>query len=593
MADTTLTPENTSAGVRWDLTPLFADADAARAALADTLEDARAFRERYRGRVAELDATTLAELLAELSALHNRLSRIGSYAGLRQSVAATGEEERDLSAAVDQGMVEAENALRFFELEWIELDDTRAEALAADPQMAHDRHYLESTRRFAPHTRSEAEEEMLSERTPAASSAWHTLFDQVTSTLLVPFEGADRTLDEVLAIVRDPRRERRIAAYDAVFAALEPHAGVLAHVYDSLVADRLAMDRVRRYGGPRAARDLANELPPEAVDNMLDAVERAYPLAHRWWRRKAELLGVDRLTLSDQYAPLGEGRRITWDEATGIVDEALGGFSGRAQSVERSLLAEGRMDAEPRPGKRGGAFCSAVAQDARPYILMNFTEKLADVMTLAHELGHAMHDELAAERQTALSHHPPLALAEVASTFDELVVFDRVLEQEDDPAVRRALIAERVEGSFATIFRQTVMVRYEQAAYGLRAEGKALLPDRLAGFWLDANRRYYGDGVDLPEGYRLGWSYIPHFIHTRFYTYAYVFALLSSLAIYARYRTDREAMVEPFLEFLRLGGSATPADQLRPFGIDILAPDCWDAGLAELERLISIAEAED
>jgi oligoendopeptidase F len=204
-----------------------------------------------------------------------------------------------------------------------------------------------------------------------------------------------------------------------------------------------------------------------------------------------------------------------------------------------------------------------------------------------------MHDELAAERQTALSHHPPLALAEVASTFDELVVFDRVLEQEDDPAVRRALIAERVEGSFATIFRQTVMVRYEQAAYGLRTEGKALLPDRLAGFWLDANRRYYGDGVDLPEGYRLGWSYIPHFIHTRFYTYAYVFALLSSLAIYARYRTDREAMVEPFLEFLRLGGSATPADQLRPFGIDILAPDCWDAGLAELERLISIAEAED
>jgi oligoendopeptidase F len=589
----TLTPENTSAGIRWDLTPIFTDADAARAGLADALKDARAFREQYRGRVGDLDAAELATLLAELSGLSNRLSRIGSYAGLRQSVEATGAEERDLSAAIDQGMVEAENALRFFELEWIELDDARASELAADPAVAADRHYLEATRRFAPHTRTEPEEEMLSERNPAATSAWHTLFDQVTSTLLIPFEGVDRTIDQVLAIVRDPNRERRIAAYDAVFTALDPHAPVLAHVYDSLVADRLVMDRVRRYSGPRAARDLANELPPEAVDNLIEAVERAYPIAHRWWKRKAQLLGLDRLTLADQYAPLGEGRRITWEEATGIVDEALGGFSERAQRIERSLLADGRMDAEPRQGKRGGAFCAAVAQDARPYILMNFTEKLADVMTLAHELGHAMHDELAGERQTALSHHPPLALAEVASTFDELVVFDRVLELEQDPAVRRALIAERVEGSFATIFRQTVMVRFETAAYGLRAEGKALLPDRLADFWLDANRRYYGDGVDLPDGYRLGWSYIPHFIHTRFYTYAYVFALLASLAIYANYRADREATVEPFLTFLRLGGSAAPADQLRPFGIDILAPDCWDAGLAELERLIAIAEAED
>jgi oligoendopeptidase F len=201
-----------------------------------------------------------------------------------------------------------------------------------------------------------------------------------------------------------------------------------------------------------------------------------------------------------------------------------------------------------------------------------------------------MQFELSGERQTALSHHPPLALAEVPSTFAELIVFDRLLEQEHDPDTRRALIAQKVEGSFATIFRQTVMVRYEQQAYGLRGEGKALLPDRLADFWIAANRPYYGDVIELPEGYRYGWSYIPHFIHTRFYTYAYVFALLASLSLYGLYRADRSGFAGPYLEFLALGSSVSPADQLRVLGLDIEDPGCWDRGIAELERLVRLAE---
>jgi oligoendopeptidase F len=586
----TATRDNSSAGVRWDLTTLYPDDDVARSELDSALELARAFRERYRGRVAELDATGLAEALSGLAELDNRLSRLGSYAGLRLSVNVSGEAERDLNAAVEQRMVEAQNALRFFELEWIALDDERAAELSNAEAVASDRHYLDSLRRFAPHTRSEQEEEMLAEREPAATGAWHTLFDQVTSSLQIPFEDRDRTIDELLAFVRDTRRERRISAYEALFSALEPHTPTLAHVYDTLVGDRLVLDRVRRYSGPREARDLANELPTAAVDGLLAAVERNYPLAHRWWRRKAELLGVDRLVLADQYAPLGEGRRIEWSDATEAVTDAFAGFAPRIERVARDLLADARMDAEPRAGKRGGAFCASIAQDARPFILMNFTEKLDDVMTLAHELGHGMQFELSGEAQTALSHHPPLALAEVPSTFAELIVFDRLLEQEEDVATRRALIASRIEGSFATIYRQTVMVRYEQAAYELRATGKALLPDRLSDFWLDANRPYYGEAVELPDGYRFGWSYIPHFIHTRFYTYAYVFALLASLSLYGRYKHDRAGFIDAYVRFLQTGNAAAPADQLGALGMDITQPDCWDAGFAEIERLIELAE---
>ena len=586
------TPPTTSAGVHWDLTPLFADADAARAAMPALIESSRAFRERWRGRVATLPAAELAQALDELATLDNSLSRLASYSGLRLTTNVNGESERDLNAAVEMALVEIQNLLRFFELEWIGAEEEHARTVIEDPAVAANRHYLASSRRFAPHTRSEAEEEMLGERDPAAAGAWHTLFDQVTSTLRIPFEGEDRTIDEVLARVRGPVRETRLAAYEALFTALEPQTGVLAHVYDSLVADRLVLDRVRGYTHPREPRDLDNELPGKAVDVLLAAVERHHHLAHRWFRHKARLLGLEKLSLGDQYAPLGATRAVSYEDATSLVERALDDFSPRIGDVARGLYRDSRIDAEPRQGKRGGAFCASIAQDALPYIMLNFTDQMDDVRTLAHEIGHAMQFQLAGERQTALSHHPPLALAEVPSTFAEMIVTDRLLAAAaDDTQVRLGLLAASVETAFATVFRQTHMVRYEQGAYGLRAEGKALLPDRLGEVWLATNRPYYGDAVELPEGYRFGWAYIPHFIHTRFYTYAYVFAHLASLALAARYREDGDAFVGPYLDFLAIGGAASPQEQLATIGLDITRDDAWDAGFAEIERLIELAEA--
>lgn len=586
-----------AAGVHWDLSPLLSDADSARALLAASLERCRAFEERYRGALPELDGAGLSEALAEMAVLDNELSRVSSYAHLRESVDVTSQENKDLSAAVDRGLVEAGNHLRFFDLEWLALPEETARALYDAPEVARDRHYLLALRRFAPHTLSEPEERMLSERSPAAVSAWHTLFGQITSTLEVPFDAGEgdgvepHTIDRLLAHVRNPDRDLRRRALETLYDALAPHTDTLAHCYDTLVGDRLAMDRLRDYAGPMEATHLRNELPGRVVEQMLDAVEGHYGIAHRWFRVKAGILGLDRLELHDQYAPIGEGRSVDYPEARGLIGASFGRFSPRIADIAGGFFDERRIDAEPRSGKRGGAFCASVAQDASPYVLMNFTDRMDDVMTLAHELGHGMHFTLSAERQTALSMGTGLALAEVPSTFAELLAFDFLLETETDPVTRRALISERVEGSFATVFRQTVLTRYEQRAYATRGEGGTLTSDRLSDIWFEENAKYYGDSVGLPERYRLGWSYIPHFIHTRFYTYAYVFAHLATLALYARYREAGAEFVEGYIDFLSAGGSNTPTELLGALGVDLDDPAVWEPGFREMELMVEAAEA--
>ncbi len=583
-------------GVRWDLSPLATSADDCRTRLAATLDDSRAFESRYRGQVAALDGAQLAEALAALARIDNDLGRLHSYTSLRESVDVTDPENQDLDALMDRSMVEAANALRFFELEWLELGDALAEKLANAPEVARDRHHLLSERRFRTHMLSEPEERMLGERSPAAASAWQTLFGRITSTLEADFDSGDgegrqpHTIDRLLACVRNPDREVRMRALETLYAVLGPNAPTLAHCYDTLVGDRLAMDRLRHYDDPMDPTHLRNEVPGPAVEAMMTAVERNYGLAHRWFRVKARLLGLDTLHLADQYAPLGEAREVLFPEARAIINSSFRAFSPRIGDIAEGFFADERIDAEPRTGKRGGAFCASVAQDAQPFVLMNYTDRMDDVMTLAHELGHGMHFTVAAQQQTALSFHTGLALAEVPSTFAEMIAFDHLLATEADEATRTALVCERVEGSFATVFRQTVLARYEQEAYRVRGEGTTLTDERLSTIWWDQNAAYYGDAVEMPDGYRLGWSYIPHFISTRFYTYAYVFAHLVTLALYARYRDEGEGFVPRYLEFLAAGGSAAPADLLRPLGVDLDDPACWDAGFAEMERMVTRAE---
>ena len=590
---TALTPSGpNAAGVRWDLSLICSDVSAAQQLLNETIAAAEAFDATYRGTVATLGAKALAAALAELAEISNALHRVGSYVGLRRSVDVNDDEARDFETVVDQGMVRAGNALRFFDLEWIAADDAVAQPLIDAPELAANRHYLSSERRFRPHVLPDDQERMLSEREPVVS-AWQNLFAQTLSNIRAPFDDGtgetEKTVDELLSYVHTTNRPVRLAALEALYVVLEPHGDVLSACYDSIVADRLTIDRLRGYDSPIAPRHLSNELEPVWVDAMMEAIESRYGMAQRWFTKKAELMGLEKLHLADQYAPLGEGRAMPYVEACGIVEDAFGRFSPKVLRVSKSVFDEQRVDAEPRQGKRGGAFCASVAQNAQPFIMLNHTDTLRDLMTVAHELGHGMHFALSSERQTALSMHAPLALCEVPSTFAELLVFDRMLAEEPDTATRMALIRQELESGFATVFRQTMMVRYEQDAYGARSEGQALTKDRLGQFWIARNEAYYGDSMELPEGYRRGWSYIPHFINTRLYTYAYAFAHLASLTLYALYREDGDAFVGPYLDFLATGGSKSPGEQLGAFGIDLADSATWGKGLDEMERMLELA----
>ena len=337
--------------------------------------------------------------------------------------------------------------------------------------------------------------------------------------------------------MRDPDRELRRRALETLYEALAPHADTLAHSYDTLVGDRLAMDRLRHYSSPMEPTHLRNELPGEVVNRMLDAVERHYPIAHRWFRVKAGILGVERLELHDQYAPVGEFRPVDYPEALRLIDESFGRFSPRVAGIAGGFFDERRVNAEPRAGKRGGAFCAPVAQDASPYILMNFTDRMNDVMTLAHELGHGMHFTLASEEQTALSagtgHRARRGALHLRRAARLRPPDGRRERSGDAPGAGR-----RARGGVVRHGLPPDRAHPLRAA-GLRAarrRARTLTPERLSEVWFEENAKYYGDALLLPEGYRLGWSYIPHFISTRFYTYAYVFAHLATLALYARYR---------------------------------------------------------
>ena len=580
--------------VRWDLSELAADADDARERIAALVERAAAFGERYRGRVAELDGDGLATLLEELDELEQEHSRLGVYVSSRLNLAATDPEANDLGTLSRDRGAEVENSLVFFGLEWLALEDETAEALLASPLLAPYEHKLRVAREQKPYVLSEAEEQALNARRPAVT-AWQTLHDRHVATMEVPFDGGEgeepHNVSRLLSYLHRPEREVRLAAVTVLYEGMEPRADVLAACYDALVGDRLGVDRLRGYADPMQPTNMSNELDGETVEAMMTATEESYGVARRWFETKAGLLGLERLELADQYAPVSQPRSFSWAEAVELVDASFARVSPRLAEIFRACLEAGHVDAGPRVGKVGGAYCTGVSKEVLPYVLLNHTDQLGDVMTLAHEFGHATHGALALERQVFHSYRDGIALAEVPSTLSELFTNDHLLEAEPDAQTRAALAADRLEGAFASIFRQVVLARFEQRAYALRSEGRALTTERLSEIWLEENVRFYGDSLALPDGYRLGWTYIPHFIHTRFYTYAYSFALLVAMLLHGRYRDDPEAFVPLYLELLSAGGSASPAQLLAPFGLDLHATDTWRAGFAELETYLQEAEA--
>jgi oligoendopeptidase F len=583
--------------VAWDLSPLLDGAEEPDAAVTQMLAEAQqradAFAEAYAGKVAELDGPGLVAAVHELEELQEQLGRAGSYAMLNFSVNTADPARGALLQKVQEGATGIETTLLFFELEWAALDDARADELLATDGLEFARHHLRTARRYRPHLRSEPEEKVMAEKNLTGRTAWSRLFDEQTSAITVDLdEGAEPvSLEVALSRLFAPVRDVRAHAAGRVTAALEPGLRTRAYVFNTLMADKMVEDRLRSYPHWLASRNLANEASDESVQALIDAVRSRYELPRRWYRLKAQLLGIDQLRDYDRMASVtAEDERVEWPRARDMVLESYGAFSDELGDLTRRFFDEYWIDGPVRPNKRGGAFCAYTVPSVHPYVMLNYTYKRRDVLTLAHELGHGVHAALGA-RQGIFHMATPLTMAETASVFGETLVFGRLLEQASTPESRLALLAESIEGSIATVFRQVAMNRFEHLVHTERREAGELAVDRFGELWAESQTELLGDAVELTEGYRSWWSYVPHFIGSPGYVYAYAYGQLLALAVYGRYEEEGESFVPSYLELLEAGGSRSPEELGRIVGVDLADPGFWERGLDIVERQLDDAEA--
>jgi oligoendopeptidase F len=581
--------------VSWDLSPLVhgeGDAGADRL-LDEAAKRAQAFADRHAGRVAALDPASFAAAVAELQEISELASRAGNYAMLRFSVDTADPALGALLQRVQEKSTQIETTLLFFELEWASLDDDRADELLAADGLDTARHFLRSARRYRPHLLTEPEEKILAEKTVSGSSAWSRLFSEQVSALTVPLPDEEEpvTLDGALARLMSPDRDVRRTTAERVTEALAPGLRTRAYIFNTLLHDKAIDDRLRTYPNWLAARNLANEASDESVQALLTAVRNRYELPRRWYRLKAQLLGIDRLADYDRMAAVTQDDEpVDWDDAKELVLASYADFTPELGDPARSFFDDERIDAPPRPAKRGGAFAAYTVPSEHPYLMLNYTAKRRDVLVLAHEMGHGLHAELARPRGV-LEQHTPLTLAETASVFGETLVFRRLLEQAATPESRLSLLAESIEGSIATVFRQTAMNGFEELVHTARREEGELSVERFNELWAQSQEEMLGDSVELTDGYRSWWSYVPHFISTPGYVYAYAYGQLLALSIYKRYIDEGAGFVPSYLELLRAGGSKSPEELGAIVGIDLADPGFWDSGIDLVETQLEEAEA--
>ena len=409
-------------------------------------------------------------------------------------------------------------------------------------------------------------------------------------TLNIDGKQEPRNLSQMLSLLHNPDRALRQRAMETLYRGLSEHGQVLSFIYDTLIQDHLTMDRLRLYNDPMAQRHLSNEIDPGAVKIMMEVTEEHYGLAQDYFRLKAKLLGLPRIALYDQYAPLGkEARPFRYAQARELILEAFESFDPYFRQLAAEFFAKNWIDAEMRNGKRGGAFCASPSPKLHPYILCNYDDHLRDAMTLAHELGHGLHGCLS-RKQNYFNYDTPLTTAETASIFGEMLVFDHLLPRVSDRQAQLAFSAARIEDVLATVFRQNVLTRFEELAFAARQD-RRLTAEALGNLWLDVNRKYYGETVEIVDGYRWGWSYIPHFIHSRFYCYSYVFGQLLVLALYRMYKDQGKSFVPKYLALLEAGGSDSPQALLRPLGVDIHEREFWRKGFEEIAAMIATLQS--
>ena len=584
----------------WDLDPLVDNDGTAgvERQLAEAAERAERFAGSYEGKLKDFDSGQLAEAMTELAGISDLVGRAGTYASLRFSTDTADPERGALMQKVSESATDLQTKLLFFELEWASLCDDHAESLLADERLDFCRHHLRSERRYKPHLLSEPEEKILSEKSTTGHGAWERLFAELTSAIEVEMPARDAgetpqkvALDVALSNLFSPEREIRRATAQSVTDALEPGLRTRAFIFNTLLHDKAVTDRLRSYPNWLASRNLSNEASDESVQALLEAVRGRYEIPRRWYRLKAQLLGVDKLADYDRMAAVtGEDAQIGYGEARELVVDCYTSFSEELGGLVRKFFDENWIDAPVRPGKRGGAFCASAVPSAHPYVMLNWTSRRRDVLTLAHELGHGVHFALA-RKQGIFHQGTGLTLAETASVFGEEVTFARLFEQAETPQSRLSLLAESIEDTIATVFRQTAMNRFEDLVHTSRREEGELSVERFGDLWQESQEEMLGDSVEITPGYRSWWSYVPHFVNTPGYVYAYAFGQLLALSVYQRYRDEGPSFVPAYLEMLAAGGSKPPEELGEIVGVDLSDPGFWDKGLDLVERQLEAAEA--
>ncbi len=580
--------------MQWNLEDLFSGPEAPE--IQETLEAAREqalqLSEQFRGKVNSATPNELRSGIETLEAIVEKLSRVISYAHLRFAED-TGDPERGaFLQAMQERVSEIQVLVLFFELEIQAAPEEWAERMNAAPELAEYRHWLERVRVYSPHRLSEAEEILLERTANTGIRAWQRLHEELTATHVFRYrdpesdEVRESTLEELTSLLRDPSRAVRQAAADALTEGLLELEKVIVFCYNTILADKKLEDELRRYEYPEQSRHMANELERETVQLVVDLCAENHPVVERYYARKRDLLGLPELTHIDRYAPLGEATaRVPYPEGAKIVLESFGAFSPEMSRIAEEFFQKGWIDAEPRKGKAGGAFCEYVTPAAHPYILMTYQDKLDDVMTLAHELGHGVHAYLSRD-QRLFNFHGTLPLAELASIFGEMLVFDRLVSEATE-SDQLSLYAQKIEGIFASVFRQAAMFRFERDCHLRRREEGELSADEFAEIWQQRLQEMFGSSLSLGEQHKHWWLYVGHFFFAPFYVYAYAFGELLTLALYERAKQEGAEFPERYLDVLRKGGSLSPHELMRRLDIDLDSADFWRGGFAVIERMVA------
>ena len=584
---------------RWDLSDYYSGIDDPNidSDLKGFFESAEKFEDSYKGTIAveELTASHLAKVLTEFSELAMAQYKLSAYSQLLYS---TKTEEASVGALL-QKVSEAGSALAkhfvFLELEIGKIPESTYSKIILDSELAKYTHYLEHQRDLAQHQLTEAEEKILIETSNVRGSAFARLFSEVTTRVRFDSvgaeQGADISASELLSYLFDPDREVRKACADSYSKGLKSTSHVCTYIYNTLLHEKDILDRLRNFEYPEASRNKRNELSQSDVQTMTDVCVKNYDIVADYYELKAQLLGLDKLYDHDRYAPiLDQSEEIPFDEAKAIVMDAFNRFSPKLAELTDDFFSKNWIDAAPYEGKQSGAFCSLGTPKHHPFVFMNYMGKSRDVMTLAHELGHGIHAVLG-QRNHYLDFDPVLPLAETASTFAEALVFDLLMERLDDPKEKLALLCGKIEDSFATIYRQIAMYRFEQGAHRARRSEGEISSERYNEIFQTSLQEMFGDSLELQKDHGFWWMHIPHFFQVPFYVYAYAFGELLVFSLYALYQSGSEGFEEKYFELLALGGSMSPADLVSTMGFDISDASFWQAGCDLVRARVDQAKA--